>query len=894
MPSKRKEFINPVRVFLAIVIVVLIWFAPIAFPLRGKEAIEIKETSPLVYVFASSADACPFDCIKCTSWEVGVWPRGCLTWECDGGCEGDPGGGENQPPTISHILNCTQNGSNGWCMGNLSLDLTASDPQGSQVIISGDVNGTVFTCPTGNTTCSVPLPEGAGNTNYRVDASTTGLFATGTTTYLLDSSTPQLSGSVSGVVGTNSWYKSNVMLSVISSDLVSGVASTTVTVDGGSQTIYSTPIVLTDGIHTVALSATDNAGHVTQTTQSFSIDTVTPVLNISLSGSMGLNNWYISNVTITPSASDSGSGLASLEVSVDGSAFTNYQSPITFSDGIHSYQFRATDNAGNIIESGQTLNIDTTTPALNLTTTGTTGLNGWYRSTAQITALGTDSTSGVAKIEVSTDGSAFLPYTTPVTVNDGQHNYQFKVTDNAGNVTQSTKAVKVDTVTPSLSLNLSGTRGQNDWYVSSTSVTPTAADATSGVASLEVSQDGSAYTAYQSTSFSDGLHNYRFKATDNAGNVTETPAQNLKVDTIAPVIEMMDELKLGEYLYYDLEDPTVTGQENSGLSIYRAVIEDDDEKYKKIVWLDALEGDKAGDSILWDGKFADGTQAGWGSYFITLKISDEAGNEKMKTAVVKVGLLSFLEEIPAFTPPASASALLPAQTAQTDSAAVTEFGGTNSAVTGESTSESTEEGGANNETTGAESASVSAGGTAVFNNDTDYVQSGFTQGNQSTSTPITNSNILWGAAATAMLGATLADWQRKREEEEARKRAEAAVQEEKGGKGKKTPGRRAYEKMMKQKRIVGESQAMLNEKEPVYIPSQKLEDEETNWLNTLNPVYQYEKRKAELQKKAELQAGLSAYYEGRKEGEEKKRQREPRSGKKQLVGRIPISPPCQS
>ena len=73
---------------------------------------------------------------------------------------------------------------------------------------------------------------------------------------------------------------------------------------------------------------------------------------------------------------------------------------------------------------------------------------------------------------------------------------------------------------------------------------------------------------------------------------------------------------------------------------------------------------------------------------------------------------------------------------------------------------------------------------------------------------------MWGAAATAILGATLADWQRRREEEEARKRAEAAAQEEEGGRSgkKKTPGQRAYEKMMKQKRIVGESQALLNEK----------------------------------------------------------------------------------
>ncbi len=564
-------------------------------------------------------------------------------------------------------------------------------------------------------------------------------------------------------------------------------------------------------------------------------------------------------------------------MSVDGSAFTNYQSPIIFSDGVHSYQFRATDNAGNLTESGQTLNVDATTPALNLTTTGTTGLNGWYRSSAQLTALGTDSTSGAAKIEVSTDGGAFLPYTTPVTVNDGQHSYQFKLTDNAGNVTQSTKAVKVDTVTPSLSLNLSGTRGQNDWYVSSTSVTPSAADATSGIATLEISQDNSQFINYQPFDglrtaspiiFSDGLHSYQFRATDNAGNVTETPVQNLKVDTIAPVIEMDDELKLGEYLYYDLEDPRMAEQAGSGLWIVRTVIEDDDEKFSKIAWEYYLNREKFSDEILWDGKFADRTQAPFGSYFITLKVSDAAGNERMRTAIVKVGLLSFLDEIPAFAPPASASAPLPAQTAQTASAAVTEFGGTNSGATGETTSESASAGGANNGAASAESASISAGGTAVLNNETEYVKSGFTQGNETTSTPITNSNILWGAAATAMLGATLADWQRRREEEEARKRAEAAAQEEGGRGGKKTPGQRAYEKMMKQKRIVGASQALLDEKRSAYTPNQKLEEEETNWLKKLNPVYQYEKRKEEAKQKAELQAGLSAYYEGRKKGEE--------------------------
>ncbi len=127
-----------------------------------------------------------------------------------------------------------------------------------------------------------------------------------------------------------------------------------------------------------------------------------------------------------------------------------------------------------------------------------------------------------------------------------------------------------------------------------------------------------------------------------------------------------------------------------------------------------------------------------------------------------------------------------------------------------------------------------------------------------------------------MLGATLADWQRKREEEEASlswrtvqgKRAEAAAREGAGGKdGKKTPGQRAYEKKMKQKRIVGESQALLDEKRSAYTPNQKLEEEETNWLKKLNPVYQYEKRKAEKLKaqQAESQQARDDFRAGERE-----------------------------
>ena len=180
-------------------------------------------------------------------------------------------------------------------------------------------------------------------------------------------------------------------------------------------------------------------------------------------------------------------------------------------------------------------------------------------------------------------------------------------------------------------------------------------------------------------------------------------------------------------------------------------------------------------------------------------------------------------------------------------------------------------------------ASISSGGTATIHHETEYVKSGFTQESQSTNTPITNSNILWGAAATAMLGATLADWQRKREEEEARKRAEAAAQAEKeGGNGKKTPGQKVYEKIMQQKRIVGALMAEKKEKAEQQAASQRAKDD----YRAGEKAYDIAQAKAIQQQarddyragergyavqqaeKSQVQAGLSAYYESRKKGEE--------------------------
>jgi len=180
-----------------------------------------------------------------------------------------------------------------------------------------------------------------------------------------------------------------------------------------------------------------------------------------------------------------------------------------------------------------------------------------------------------------------------------------------------------------------------------------------------------------------------------------------------------------------------------GKSCRTGVIKDDAEKHKKIVWLENISGVKQEKQIRWDGKFADGTKAGVGSevYFITLKISDEAGNEMMRSAVVSMNLLNSLLPILPFTPPTTA-ALTPSLLQGEDG--MMDFGGTNSAATGETTSSST------------------SGGTRA--------EGVIRESQEWTTKPVSSnpvfpvSNILWGAAATALVSAMLTEWEKQRKE----------------------------------------------------------------------------------------------------------------------------------
>ena len=474
----------------------------------------------------------------CTDWgpacnEQCCGKSCCIKWKWIGQDCG--GGGSDQPPTITGTVTCAQSGSNGWCINGAQLQLSASDPQGYTVTITGDINGTPFTC---GSSCIENLSAGTGLANYIATSATSNLTDSGSSAWKYDPTPPSVSTSISGTSGSNDWYTSAVTVSATATDSISGVASVSSSVDGGSWVAGSSALVSTNGDHTVEFRATDDAGNTTAKSVTVKVDTSAPSLSLSPSGTRGSNGWYISDVTVTASASDSVSGIASTQYSVAGGTWTTGTSAAVSSDGNHTVEFKTTNNAGLVTTALQSFEIDETKPVIAFNPTGTTGSNNWYTSSVNLGISATDATSGLQSSSYSVDGGASINNANGVAVPllDGKHTISVNAVDNAGNSASSAVSINVDTTPPTQSLTLQGTSGQNGWYISDVTVTASASDSVSGIASTQYSVDGETWTSGTSVAVSsDGSHTVQFKTTNNAG-LSTTASQSLKIDQTKPVI----------------------------------------------------------------------------------------------------------------------------------------------------------------------------------------------------------------------------------------------------------------------------------------------------------------------------------------------------------------------
>jgi hypothetical protein len=196
-----------------------------------------------------------------------------------------------------------------------------------------------------------------------------------------------------------------------------------------------------------------------------------------------LNGWFVTApVVISVNGSDTGSGLASALLAVDGGG---WQPNASLSDGVHTINFRSTDNAGNTTTVTKTVKVDTNLPAIVTSISGAVGSSGWYISQTTTTISATD-LSGVDHIEYNQNASGWQNGSS-VASDDGINAIEIRVYDIAGNMASGTLEVKVDTVAPSLSTSISGTAGNSGWYVSQTTASISANDPLAGLA---VTTDG--------------------------------------------------------------------------------------------------------------------------------------------------------------------------------------------------------------------------------------------------------------------------------------------------------------------------------------------------------------------------------------------------------------------
>ncbi len=467
--------------------------------------------------------------ISCSSAGIDQDGRPCqgCCFSCDVVCEPEPD--PDQPPTISDSVACSQAGSNGWCRGTSTLNLTASDPQNYALTISGTINGSAFTCAAGNT-CSIALPEGNGSITYKAMAPASGLSSsTGSTSWKRDVTAPIVNPVYPAVNGSNGWHiGSPVVVSASGSDAISGVAITPISVDGGG---WQPAAVLADGIHTVIFLVVDNAGNSATITRTIKVDMTPPTVSPVVPTPDGLNGWFVTEpVVISVNGSDTGSGLASALISVDSGA---WQPNASLSDGVHTINFRSTDNAGNTTTVTKTVKVDTSLPSIVTSISGTAGNSGWYISQTTTTISAND-LSGVDHIEYNQNASGWQNGSS-VASDDGINAIEIRVYDVAGNMASGSLQVKVDTVAPSLSTAISGTAGNSGWYVSQTKTSISSSDGTSGVDRVEYNQNSAGWQNGSSVISDDGINTIAVRVYDVAGNTSSDSIQ-IKVDTIAPAV----------------------------------------------------------------------------------------------------------------------------------------------------------------------------------------------------------------------------------------------------------------------------------------------------------------------------------------------------------------------
>ncbi|QBM34054.1 BapA/Bap/LapF family large adhesin [Acinetobacter baumannii] len=460
-------------------------------------------------------------------------------------------------------------------------------------LVDGDTVTATATDPAGNTS----LP-GTGTVSADITAPVVALDDV-----LTNDSTPALTGTVNDPTAT-------VVVNV------DGVDYPAVNNGDGTWTLADNTLpTLTDGPHTITVTATDAAGNVGNDTAVVTIDTVAPNAPVldPINATDPVSGQAEPGSTVTVTYPDG--TTATVVAGTDGS--WSVPNPGNLVDG-DTVTATATDPAGNTSLPGTgTVSADITAPVVALddvlTNDSTPALTGTVNDPTATVVVNVD---GVDYPAVNNgDGTWTLADNTLPTLTDGPHTITVTATDAAGNVGNDTAVVTIDTVAPNAPVldPINATDPVSGQAEPGSTVTVTYPDGTT--ATVVAGTDGS-WSVPNPGNLVDG-DTVTATATDPAGNTSLPGTGTVSADITAPVVALDDVLTNDSTpaLTGTVNDPTATVVVNVDGVDYPAVNNGDG------TWTLA-------DNTL--PTLADGPHT------ITVTATDAAGNVGNDTAVVTI------------------------------------------------------------------------------------------------------------------------------------------------------------------------------------------------------------------------------------------------------------------
>jgi peptidoglycan/xylan/chitin deacetylase (PgdA/CDA1 family) len=290
-------------------------------------------------------------------------------------------------------------------------------------------------------------------------------------------------------------------------------------------------------------------------------DQTAPASSIACDTTACSTGWYGGAVNVSLSAVDSGTGVALIRYTTDGSNPTAsspvYSAPFTVG-ATATVNYRAWDKAGNIeATQSQLIRIDTAAPTSSIACNAGACSSNSYPASVSVTLSATDAGgSGVAAIRYTIDGSE--PTASSTLYSDAfsvsaTATVKYRAWDDAGNIEATNSQLitidttPADTTPPTSSILCNSGACSTGWYAGAVSVTLSAVDSGgSGVAAIRYTTDGSdpsiSSTVYTAPISVTATTTIKYRAWDNAGNLEATKSQNVRIDTSAPQVALTSPL----------------------------------------------------------------------------------------------------------------------------------------------------------------------------------------------------------------------------------------------------------------------------------------------------------------------------------------------------------------